>query len=84
MEKPSDLCSTPSGTRLRYLRQSVVCSIFTFPLSPPLTKGDLSGFSSYNIQQKNPMEKPSDLCSTPSGTRTLDLSIKSALLYQLS
>ena len=59
---------TPSGTRLRYLKQAVVCSILTFPLNPPLTKGDLSGFSSYNIQQKNPMEKPSDLCSTPSGT----------------
>lgn len=40
MENHRTLSCTPSGTRLRYLKQAIVCSIFTFPLNPPLTKGD--------------------------------------------
>ena len=76
MEKPSDLCSTPSGTRLRYLRQAVVCSILTFPLNPPLTKGDLSGFSSYNIQQKNPMENHRIFAVPPQGLEPWTLALR--------
>ncbi len=61
------------------------CARFYIPPKSPFGKGGLVRVRVHRIEHNKKAETHIDFRScTPSGTRTLDLSIKSALLYQLS
>ena len=82
----SSLFSTPpQGLDCVTYSYAIVYSILTFPLNPPLAKGDFArvlanGYINKKIRWKNHRTS----CCTPSGARTLDPNIKSVVLYQLS
>ena len=83
--KPSDLFVYPLRDSTALLKAGSRVLDFYIPPKSPFDKGGLClGSRPMAYNKKGPMENHRTFSCTPSGTRTLDLSIKSALLYQLS
>ena len=74
----------PQGLDCVTFSYAIVYSILTFPLNPPLAKGDFARVLAPLRGYKKRKTFRSSLSSTPSGARTLDPNIKSVVLYQLS
>ena len=84
MEKPSDFFVYPLKDSTALLKAGSRVLDFYIPPKSPFDKGGLCQGSRPRETQNKKEDLSIFLSSTPSGTRTLDLSIKSALLYQLS
>ena len=85
MEKPSDSFLYPLRDSTALLKAGSRVLDFYIPPKSPFDKGGLcQGSRPIIYNKKIRWKNHRTLSCTPSGTRTLDLSIKSALLYQLS